>query len=241
VLLVAMPDAGHQTMRWQCESPDIPQIARLHEGCAYVPTGASDDGSGRATFTLELAVSVAGQPAHLRATTCLKGTDDAYRFVDKTDKTLPPWQGQLGVVNGPAGEVEVHARLSGGSLKGPVTPILRMRVGQKAAIQLGEVVKGVDHTLRLDIGAWPGCGSPPVTVDDGNVHARFSGPSARVMASTFAERAGLTLVDPGSLDDSRPVAGNFEGVPPRKALQLIGSLVGMKPEFSGQTVRFVAQ
>jgi hypothetical protein len=61
------------------------------------------------------------------------------------------------------------------------------------------------------------------------------------MASTFAERAGLTLVDPGSLDDSRPVAGNFEGVPPRKALQLIGSLVGMKPEFSGQTVRFVAQ
>lgn len=241
VLLVAMPDAGHKMMRWRCESPDIPEIARLHEGCAYVPMGASGDASGNATFTLELAVSIAGQPAHLHSTTCLKSADDAYRFVDKTDKTLPPWQGRVGVVPGPDGQMEIHARIAGGSLKTPVTPILRTRVGPKAAIQIGRVVAGVDHTLRLEITAWPGCGTPRPVVDDGNVHARFAGPSARVMASTFAERAGLTLVDPGSLDNTRPVAGNFEGVPPRRALQLIGSLVGMKPVFSGQTVRFVPQ
>lgn len=241
VLLVAMPDAEHKTMRWQCESPDIPEIARLHEGCAYVPAGALDSASGRAAFTLELAVAVAGQPAHLHSTTCLKGADDAYRFVITTDKALPPWQGQVGIVPAPDGQMEIHARITGGSLKAPATPILRTRVGPSAVIQIGRVVAGVDHTLRLDLTAWPGCGTPRPVVDDGDVHARFSGPSARVMASTFAERAGLTLVDPGSLDDSRPVAGNFEGVPPRKALQLIGSLVGMKPEFSGQTVRFVTQ
>ncbi|MDE1962355.1 MAG: pilin [Xanthomonadaceae bacterium] len=241
VRLVAMPDAEHQTMRWQCESPDIPEIARLHEGCAYVPAGASDDGSGRATFTLELAVGVAGQPAHLHSTTCLKGADDAYHFVVTTDKALPPWKGKVGIVPAPDGQMEIHARITGGSLKAPVTPILRTRVGPSAVIQIGRVVAGVDHTLRLDLTAWPGCGTPRPVVDDGDVHARFSGPSARVMASTLAERAGLTLLDPGSLDDSRPVAGNFEGVPPRRALQLIGSLVGMKPEFSGQTVRFVAR
>lgn len=194
-----------------------------------------------AAFTLELAVSVGGQAPHLHATSCLKGADDTYRFVNHEDKALPPWQGQVGIVPAPDGEMEIHARITGGSLKAPVTPILRTRVGPRAAIQIGRVVAGVDHTLRLDLIAWPGCGTPRPTVDDGNVHARFAGPSARVMASTFAERAGLTLVDPGSLDDSRPVAGNFEGVPPRKALQLIGSLVGMRPEFSGQTVRFVAQ
>lgn len=241
VVLVAMPDAQHKTMRWRCESPDVPEIARLQNDCAYVPAGTPGDASGNTAFTLEFTASVGGEPPHLHSTTCLKSARDAYRFVLTTDKTLPPWQGQVGVVPAPDGQMEIHARIAGGSLDAPATPILRTRVGPKATIQIGRVVAGADHTLRLDLIAWPGCGTPRPIVDDGNVHARFAGPSVRVMASTFAERAGLTLVGPGSLDDSRPVAGNFEGVPPRKALQLIGSLVGMKPEFSRQTVRFVAQ
>ncbi|OZB61151.1 MAG: hypothetical protein B7X39_02295 [Lysobacterales bacterium 14-68-21] len=241
VLLVAMPDAEHKTMRWRCESPDIPEIARLHDGCAYIPAGARGDASGSAAFTLDLAVSVGGQPPHLHSTTCLKDAADAYRFVNSEDKTLPPWQGQIGIVPGPDGQMEIHARITGGSLDAPVTPILRTRVGPKATIQIGRVVAGVDHTLRLDITAWPGCGARPPVVDDGKVHARFAGPSARAMAASFAARAGLTLVDPEALDDTQPVAGNFEGVPARKALEIIGGLVGMKPEFSGQTVRFVAK
>lgn len=240
VVLVAMPDAQHRTMRWRCESPDIPAIGQLHEGCAHVPAGASDDGAGGTTFTLELAVSVAGQPAHLHATTCLKGTNDAYRFVDKTDRTLAPWQGQVGVVNGPAGQVEVHARLSGGSLDGPATPIVRMKVGQRAAIQLGQVVAGADHTLRLDLAAWPGCGPAPVAVIDGAVHERFRGPSARVMATRIAAQAGLRLDDPQALDDERPIAGNFDGVPAREALRLIGQVVGRTAVFEGDRVRYVA-
>ncbi|MEW5834131.1 MAG: M56 family metallopeptidase [Pseudomonadota bacterium] len=241
VLLVAMPDAEHKTMRWRCESPDIPEIARLHDGCAYVPAGASADASGSAAFTLDLAVSVGGQPPHLHSTTCLKDAADAYRFVNSEDKTLSPWVGEVSAAHGPDGQIEIHTRLSGGSLPAPATPIVRMQVGQQAAIQIGQVVAGVDHTLRLDITAWPGCGARPPVVDDGKVHARFAGPGARAMAASFATRAGLTLVDPEALDDTQPVAGNFEGVPARKALEIIGGLVGMKPEFSGQTVRFVAK
>lgn len=241
VVLVSMPDAEHAQMRWRCESPDIPKIASLDKGCAYVPAAASVVPSGYASMTLDLMVSVGGQPPHLHSTTCLKGSDDAYHFVLDQDKTLSPWKGQVGAVQGPDGQVEVHARLSGGSLAGPATPIVRMHFGQKAAIQIGKVVAGVDHTLRLDIAAWPGCGAALAVADDGAVHERFSGPSARLMAGQFAFRAGLTLLAAADLDNTRAVAGNFKGVPPREAPQLIGVQVGMKPEFSGQTVRFVAQ
>lgn len=238
VVQTPLPDAGHKTLGWRCESPDIPEIAQLARGCAYVPTNASDEASGSGRYTLKLAVSVGGQPAHLHSTTCLKNSRDAYRFVNGEDKALPPWKGQLTVADGPNGLIEVRTRLSGGSVKGTQAPVVHMQVGQKAAIQIGQVVAGVDHTLRLDVAAWSGCGVAPSVADDGAVHARFAGPSARVMASAFAARAGLTLLDPESLDNTQAVAGNFEGVPARKALQLIGALVGMRPVFTPGQVRF---
>lgn len=240
VVLVPVPDVARKTMSWRCESPDIAEIARLAEGCTYLPAVASD-ASTQGRFTLKLAASIGGLPADLHSTTCLKTPDDAYRFVLDADKALPPWKGEVKVANGPDGQMEVRARLAGGSLSSPVNPAIRVQVGQSGAIQVGQVVAGVDHTLRLDVTAWPGCGAAPAVVDDGAVHARFAGPSARVMASSFAVRAGLTLLDPDTLDDSRPVAGNFEGVPPREALRLIGDTVGMKPVFTPGQVRFEAK
>ena len=241
VSLVPLPDADGKQLGWRCQSMDIPAIAQLHRGCVYAPVPAviGDGADGR--HGLVLTVTAGGQPPRPPRTVCLGGPQDAYRFVDGDDKALPPWTGRLTVVDGPQGQVEVRAQLSGGSLDGVKKPAIRMQPGQQASIEVGQAVAGGDHTLRLDVAAWSGCGRRPAVVDDGQVHARFAGPDARALAAGFAARAGLTLVDPQALADTRPVAGNFEGVPAREALRLIGAAVDMKPVYAGTTVRFVAR
>lgn len=204
--------------------------------------GTSANSTSSNSYTLRLTASVNAQPIRLRSTACYK-TGDYYTLTEQGAGNLPPWHGRITVVPAEHGEMEVRAELSGGSLAKAVAPRIRMQPGQPGGIQVGDVVTGsdgqsTDHTLKLELTAWPGCVKPAAAVASNNVQFHFATNSARAVAQSVAQQAGLTIVNPQSLDATQPVAGNFEGVPAPEALRLVGNLVGMTPVFSGKQVRF---
>lgn len=213
-------------------------------GQPTAPDPAANSAAPRSAdgFTLRLAASVDGEPVRLRSTSCYKN-GDFYTLTEGAAGGLPDWHGRITLVPAEHGQLEVRANLSGGSLAQPVAPHIRMRPGQPGGIQVGEVKTGkdgrsIDRTLKLELTAWPGCVKPAGDAANGDVQFHFATNSARAVAQSIAQQAGLTIENPESLDNTQPVAGNFENVPAPEALRLIGNLVGMTPVFVGKRVRF---
>lgn len=205
-----------------------------------LPAGATADG-----YTLRLAVSADERPLQPRSTACYH-SGEFYALDERAAGDLPPWHGRITVVPAEHGQLEVRADLSGGSLTKPVAPRIRMQPGQPGGIQTGDTVtdkdgRSIDRTLKLEVTAWPGCVKPAAAVASNSVQFHFATNSARAVAQSIAQQAGLTIDNPQSLDATQPVAGNFEGVPAPEALRLVGNLVGMKPVFNGKQVRFEPQ
>ena len=222
----------------------------LAAGAAGQP-GATDPAANFAAprpaggFTLRLTASADGEPVRLRSTSCYKD-GDFYTLTEGAAGGLPSWNARITVVPAEHGQLEVRAYLSGGSLAKPVSPRIRMRPGQPGGIQLGEVVMGkdgrsIDHTLKLELTTWPGCVKPAEDAASGDVRFHFAISSARDVAQSIAQRAGLTIENPESLNNVQPVEGNFEGAPAPEALRLVGNLGGMTPVFDGKRVRFQAK
>lgn len=205
-----------------------------------LPAGATADG-----YTLRLAVSADDRPLQPRSTACYRA-GQFYALDEQAAGDLPPWHGRITVVPAEHGQLEVRTDLSGGSLTKPVAPRIRMQPGQPGGIQTGDTVtdkdgRSIDRTLKLEVTAWPGCVKPATAVANNSVQFHFATHSARAVAQSIAQQAGLTIDNPQSLGATQPVAGNFEGVPASEALRLVGNLVGMKPVFNGKQVRFEPQ
>ncbi len=202
---------------------------------AAVPTASN-------AYTLRLAVSANDQPLQPRSTACYKA-GDAYALDEQAAGNLPPWRGRITVVPAEHGQLEVRADLSGGSLAKPAAPHIRMQPGQPGGIQIGDTVmdkdgRDIDRSLKLELTAWPGCVKPTDTGAGSKVQFPFRAPSARTVAQSIAQQAGLTIDNPQSLNATQPAAGNFVDMPASEALRLVGNQVGMKPVFDGKRVRF---
>lgn len=157
-------DRAKQLLSWACESPDIPEIAKLAPGCVYRPGAANDAPTAGNTdrYTLKLELAVDGKPARLHATMCLK-PDQYYNVTETAIGQLPPWHGRFTVVPAAKGELEVQGELSDGSLTAPSYPRLRMVPGQQGTIHIGQQVHDKqgrvteDHTIKIDVTPSVGC------------------------------------------------------------------------------------
>lgn len=195
-----------------------------------------------AGFTLRLMAASDGRAVRLRGTSCFRD-GDFYTFDEQAAGGIPPWHGRFTVIPAGNGLLETRADLSGGSLPKPIAPRVRMRPGQPGGIQVGEVVHGedgrsTDRTLKLELTAWPGCVKPAQSEASDDLRLRFDTNSARAVAQGIAQQSGLTIENPESLDDTKPIKGNFEGVPPEVALWIIGNMLDMTATVDGKRVRF---
>lgn len=153
--------AGY-SVKWSCESTDIPTIAQLAPGCVYRPgSAASQGGPSAMSYLMKLALGLDGQPARLHATTCLK-PGQYYETTQGGIASLAPWRARFTVVPATDGLLEVQGELSGGSLEQTVYPKVRTHPGQEATIQIGrqdqdEGGRVSDHTLRAVLTPTIGC------------------------------------------------------------------------------------
>lgn len=104
--------------------------------------------------------------------------------------------------------------------------------------------KGDDgiHQYAIDVTPLAGCPARVGSADSGArlplVSQVAKNESARAVAVSVAAKAGLTLVNPESLD-SRLVTLNFEQIPAERAMYLIADIDGKKAVFDGKHVQFV--
>lgn len=142
-------------------------VILLGAGVAYAATAPATAGRTQAgNHALKLELSVGDRAPVLRADICLKPGDHYNIHENHLDGWLPNWgtlNGRFSVVSVPGGWLEVAAELDGGPLQKPVTPRLRTRPGQTAAIEFGEDRastpddKSGKHTIRIDLTPDLGC------------------------------------------------------------------------------------
>jgi len=133
--------------------------AAMVAGGVYATTDTTNAPGSKHRLKIELAVN--GQPARLHADVCLEDGHH-YGTTQGGVEPLAPWEVTLGVAPGPDHMLEIQATISGGTLKGPAHPFVRVMPGQTAGIQVGERVMGkdgkeLDRTLKMELTPSTGC------------------------------------------------------------------------------------
>lgn len=226
---------------------------------AEVATGTVD------RYALKIDAVVGGRLGSRQFNYCLK--PDAYVDVNGTDAETDKftWKGRFLLSPVGEGQIEIRAQVdtrferAGGVVRQQsAKPIVRTMPGQPATIVFGQVMEGKDHekpednTLKLVITPSISCEGVKDSAGESTTVVDFNRPvsspastvnhpagSVRQVAKLVADRAGLVLVNPEVLDDSKQMSGNFYDAPAANVLHFIAFISGMQAKFDGVKVTFV--
>lgn len=179
-------------------------------------------------------------------------TDDAHAsHVERTTLALCTASGKSGTVSShgwqinatPVPEAKDRVRIDLAMTGVDGKPVAHTQLHGALGDSLHAEGQGDDGIHRYTVDVTPQAGCPArTTSSDTSARLRLVSQTAknepaRAVAISVASKAGLTLINPQSLD-SRLITLNFAQIPAERAMQLIADIDGMKAVLEGSQVHF---